>query len=144
VKTLHAVERELCGAYAEEARLYARALDLAEGVPVTVEKGEDGNALLAQIAGLLAQVGVLEAETSAARERWRREGGLAGPELKAHLSDVARLIRKMVARLIRKMQEHLGAALETATQKKNTLAPQLDDRPQRHVRQAYGASRLPR
>ncbi|MFO0967431.1 MAG: hypothetical protein U0793_17870 [Gemmataceae bacterium] len=124
------LEQELCAGYAEEARLYARALDLAEQASEQVGAGADGNPLLNEIADLLARVGVIEAETAGTREQWRRVGATPGAELRAHLGDVANLIQRM--------QSHLGQALDTAPRKKQALAPQLDELAQREKGHAYG------
>jgi hypothetical protein len=134
VKAVEPLERELCAAYEQEAEIYTRALSLAEQVPAALHKGEDGDALVSQIAGLLAQIGQVEHRLAGSKERWRTEGAHPGPELRCQLARVATLIKQM--------QEHLDLALCDAEQQKDNLAPELDDMARRRQGfKAYGAMR---
>jgi hypothetical protein len=122
-------EAVLTAGYEEEARLYARALELAEPLPGLLREGKaDGR--LPQILGLFVQISEVEARLAAAKSRWERNGGAPGAAL--------RLVKEQLTALMEKLLGHIRLAEQETLSQRDRLLPELDALVRaRRMQQAY-------
>jgi len=126
-------EAVLCSAYRDQAERYRRALALADDLPAQLRAGDEHGGQLGGVLALLAEVAAIEEHIRPVKEHWARGDGKPGPELRAVLGEVARLIGRLA--------DALAAAEREAAARHAVLAPQVEAMARgRAMRRAYGFS----
>jgi len=124
-------ESALCAAYRDQGERYREAADLAESVAALLRAGEDHAGRLDRVTALLDEVAAIEERVRPLKAQWAATGGRPGPELRAVLAEVTRLIERLA--------QSLAEAEREAAARHAALAPQVDALIRgRAMRRAYG------
>jgi hypothetical protein len=130
-ETSRSAETLLLAAYREQAAYYASALAAAEQLRSEQGGGDDPGRLPPAIVGFLDKIAAIDARVAETKAWWMRAGQRPGPELRAALDEVTRLIDRLAGRV--------REAERTATASRQALTPELDAVARGvQMRRAYG------
>ena len=115
--TLHDLEQYLDALYGQQKTLYTELVSITAGFPPDYAPGPQMDRQIGQMHVVMDRIGELDNQLSDLRVNWQELGGKPGPQLKATLDDVEKLM--LVA------MDKINAAERAAAASKERLAPQV-------------------
>lgn len=112
------VEAILAEAYREQIGIYAGILETLHDRPDMDATANGDHAWLKSLTAGLDRVAAVERRVGAAKAQWQASQARPGPNLAAHLSRAAELIRQLAA--------EVGVAVAEAEAKRRRLLPEAD------------------